>query len=59
MLGYFSEEWVDEPILGFLSIFSIEEKPQLNLILVNLWLITFMISFSGSQQKECLYIPQF
>jgi len=26
LLGYYSEEWVDEPILGFLSIFSIEEK---------------------------------
>ena len=26
MLGYFSDEWVDEPILGFLSIFSAEEK---------------------------------
>jgi hypothetical protein len=25
-LGYFSNEWVDEPILGFLSIFSVEEK---------------------------------
>ena len=25
-LGYFSDEWVDEPILGFLSIFSTEEK---------------------------------
>jgi hypothetical protein len=22
MLGYFSDEWVDEPILGFMSIFS-------------------------------------
>ena len=27
MLGYYSDEWVDEPILGFLSIFSIDEKP--------------------------------
>ena len=26
LLGYFSEEWVDEPIFVFLSIFSIEEK---------------------------------
>jgi hypothetical protein len=26
LLGYFSDEWVDEPILGFLSIFSAEEK---------------------------------
>jgi hypothetical protein len=26
LLGYFSDEWVDEPILGFLSIFSTEEK---------------------------------
>jgi hypothetical protein len=25
LLGYFSDEWVDEPILGFLSIFSAEE----------------------------------
>jgi hypothetical protein len=26
LLDYFSDEWVDEPILGFLSIFSAEEK---------------------------------
>jgi hypothetical protein len=26
LLGYFYDEWVDEPILGFLSIFSTEEK---------------------------------
>jgi hypothetical protein len=26
LLGYFSNAWVDEPILGFLSIFSTEEK---------------------------------
>jgi hypothetical protein len=26
LLGYYSDEWVDEPILGFLSIFSTEEK---------------------------------
>jgi hypothetical protein len=26
LLGYFSDEWVDEPILGFLSMFSAEEK---------------------------------
>jgi hypothetical protein len=26
LLGYFSDEWVDEPILGFMSIFSTEEK---------------------------------
>jgi hypothetical protein len=26
LLGYFSDEWVDEPILGFLSIFSTQEK---------------------------------
>jgi hypothetical protein len=25
-LGYLSDEWVDEPILGFQSIFSTEEK---------------------------------
>jgi hypothetical protein len=27
LLGYFSDQWVDEPILGFLSIFSTDEKP--------------------------------
>jgi hypothetical protein len=26
LLDYFSDEWVDEPILGFLSIFFAEEK---------------------------------
>jgi hypothetical protein len=26
LLGYFLDEWFDEPILGFLSIFSTEEK---------------------------------
>jgi hypothetical protein len=26
LLEYYSDEWVDEPILGFLSIFSTEEK---------------------------------
>jgi hypothetical protein len=26
-MGYFSDQWVDEPILGFLSIFSTEERP--------------------------------
>jgi hypothetical protein len=26
LLGYYSDEWVDEPILGYLSIFSTEEK---------------------------------
>jgi hypothetical protein len=26
MLGYYSGEWVDDPILGFLSIFSTEER---------------------------------
>jgi hypothetical protein len=26
LLGYFSDEWVDEPILGYLSIFTAEEK---------------------------------
>jgi hypothetical protein len=26
LLGYYSHEWVDEPILGFLYIFSTEEK---------------------------------
>lgn len=28
-LGYFSDQWVDEPILGFLSIFSTESKPSI------------------------------
>jgi hypothetical protein len=27
LLGYFSDQWVDKPILGFLSIFSIDERP--------------------------------
>jgi hypothetical protein len=27
LLGYFSDQWVDEPILVFLSIFSTDEKP--------------------------------
>jgi hypothetical protein len=27
LLGYFSDQWVDEPILGFLSIFSTDENP--------------------------------
>jgi hypothetical protein len=27
LLGYCSNQWVDEPILGFLSIFSTEERP--------------------------------
>jgi hypothetical protein len=27
LLGYYSYQWVDEPILGFLSIFSTDEKP--------------------------------
>jgi hypothetical protein len=27
LFGYFSDHWVDEPILGFLSIFSTDEKP--------------------------------
>jgi len=26
LLGYYFDEWVDKPILGFLSIFSTEEK---------------------------------
>jgi hypothetical protein len=29
-LGYYSDEWVDEPILGFLSIFSTEEKATIH-----------------------------
>jgi hypothetical protein len=27
LLGYFLDQWVDEPILGFLSIFSVDERP--------------------------------
>jgi hypothetical protein len=27
LLGYFSDQWVDEPILGFVSIFSTDERP--------------------------------
>jgi hypothetical protein len=27
LLGYYSDQWVDEPILGFLSIFSNDERP--------------------------------
>jgi hypothetical protein len=27
LLGYYSDKWVDEPILGFLSIFSNDEQP--------------------------------
>jgi hypothetical protein len=27
LLGYFSDQWVDEPIMGFLSIFSTDAKP--------------------------------
>jgi hypothetical protein len=27
LLGYYSDQWVDEPILGFLSIFSNDEQP--------------------------------
>jgi hypothetical protein len=27
LLGYFSDQWVDEPIMGFLSIFSNDEHP--------------------------------
>jgi hypothetical protein len=29
LLGYFSDQWVDEPILGFLSIFSNDEQPTM------------------------------
>jgi hypothetical protein len=29
LLGYYSDEWVDEPILGFLSIFSAEERANI------------------------------
>jgi hypothetical protein len=27
LVGYYSNQWVDKPILGFLSIFSNDEKP--------------------------------
>jgi hypothetical protein len=27
LLGYYYDQWVDEPILGFLSIFSTDENP--------------------------------
>ena len=30
LLGCYSDEWVDEPILGFLSIFSKKEKVSMN-----------------------------
>ena len=29
LLGYYSDQWVDEPILGFLSIFSTNNKPSI------------------------------
>ena len=29
ILGYYSDQWLDEPILGFLSIFSTDNKPSL------------------------------
>ena len=29
LLGYYSDQWVDEPILGFLSIFSNDEQPTM------------------------------
>jgi hypothetical protein len=29
LLGYYSDQWVDEPILGFLSIFSNDENPTM------------------------------
>lgn len=28
-MGYYSDQWVDEPILGFPSIFSIDSKPSI------------------------------
>jgi hypothetical protein len=37
LLGYFSDEWVDEPILGFLSIFSIEEKATVQFDFSQFW----------------------
>jgi hypothetical protein len=27
LLGYYSDQWVDEPIMGFLSVFSTDEMP--------------------------------
>jgi hypothetical protein len=27
LLGYYSDQWVDEPIMGFLSIFTTDENP--------------------------------
>jgi hypothetical protein len=27
LLGYYYDQWVDEPIMGFLSIFSTDEMP--------------------------------
>jgi hypothetical protein len=40
LLGYYSDQWVDEPILGFLSIFSNDEQPTMqfdyNTFLVNI-----------------------
>jgi hypothetical protein len=30
LLGYYSDEWVDEPILSFLSIFFTEENVSMN-----------------------------
>jgi hypothetical protein len=39
LLGYYSDQWVDEPILGFLSIFSTDENPttqfDFNMLLAN------------------------
>lgn len=29
LLGYYSDQWVDEDIIGFLSIFSIDYKPSI------------------------------
>ena len=29
LLGYYSDQWVDEAIIGFLSIFSADSKPSI------------------------------
>jgi hypothetical protein len=44
MLGYYSDEWVDEPILGFMSIFSTEEK-----VYVKFNFIRFMVDIIHEQ----------
>jgi len=29
LLGYYSDQWVDEAIVGFISIFSVDSKPSI------------------------------